>query len=366
MPGVFVLALGFQLYYQLGHYSFLCLYQKKKDGSGQSPKPPVSIIIPARNEEENLRKFLPEILRQKYPDFEIIVVNDCSSDGTEAYLEKMAENNSPLRFLTIKEDIKYPHGKKFALTIGIKAAKNEILLFTDADCRPASERWIESVVEAYSPGNEIILGYGAYEKQKGFLNKLIRFDTFQTAVTYFSFAIKGQPYMGVGRNLSYHRSLFFRQKGFASHINLLSGDDDLFVKDASSKTNTGIVMQQESHTISIPKRTYSEWQIQKKRHLTTGPFYKSFIKFHLIMMPLSLIILYVSFAILLYLKVFPKMVLSLFALRFIIQFINFKKLTSLLNEKDLFWLSPFLELMVIFTGLQAHISNLFTKESKWK
>jgi glycosyltransferase involved in cell wall biosynthesis len=237
--------------------------------------PPISVIICAKNEDENLTEFLPRILKQDYPDFEVIVVNDCSWDNTENVIDEFARIFPNLRKATIKEDPYYKHGKKFAMLVGIKAAKNKHLLFTDADCYPASEQWIREMASGFTADKEIVLGYGAYEPQKGFLNKLIRYDAFMIAVQYFSSAIKNKPYMGVGRNLAYTSELFFKEKGFSKHYHIHSGDDDLFVNQAANEKNTNICLSKESVTYSKAKKTFRQWNIQKSRHLTTAPLYSA-------------------------------------------------------------------------------------------
>src|SRR5690606_17628256 len=153
---------------------------------------------------------------------------------TENVIDEFAKVFSNLRKVNIKEDEYYKHGKKFAMLVGIKAAKNNRLLFTDADCYRASNNWLREMVSGFSGKHEIILGYGAYIKQKGFLNKLIRFDTFMIAVQYLSAAVKHKAYMGVGRNLAYTKELFFKERAFSKHYHIVSGDDDLFVNGAAT------------------------------------------------------------------------------------------------------------------------------------
>ena len=168
-------------------------------------------------------------------------------------------------------------GKKFALTLGIKAAKYDYLLLTDADCYPRDKDWISSMAKHFF-NKTIVLGYGAYEKHKGLLNKLVRFDTFQVAMQYFSYALIGKTYMGVGRNLAYKKSLFFDNKGFATHLHLPSGDDDLFIKEVATYNNTAISIEYSSHTLSVPKMNWKSWIRQKSRHLSTGIYYKNYHK----------------------------------------------------------------------------------------
>ena len=226
---VFCFTILVLLWYYLYFFARVAFY-KEPTSLVSNPTSPVSVIICAKNEDHNLPEFLPLILSQDYPDFEVVVVDDCSSDNTPDVLREFEKKYKHLKVITVKEDKKHHHGKKFAVMVGIKGAKNEHLLFTDGDCKPVDNQWIKKMMRSFtSPNTEIVLGYSKYEKLPGFLNKLIRFDTFHIALQYLSFAKAGSPYMGVGRNLAYKKSLFFKHKGFATHYHIESGDDDLFI-----------------------------------------------------------------------------------------------------------------------------------------
>ncbi len=360
---VFVFALLVQLWYYLGFFSRLAFY-KKKDLSSNTP--PASIVICAKNEDDNLAEFLPLIFEQEYPNFEVVVVNDCSWDNTADFLKEFATKHSNLKIVTIKEDDTYSHGKKVALMMGIKGANNEHMLLTDADCRPNTKYWLRDMMQHFVAETEIVLGYGAYEKQKGFLNKIIRYDTFMIAVQFLSFALAGKTYMGTGRNLAYKKSLFFKMKGFASHYHIESGDDDLFVNEAATKQNSKIEVSVESHTISRVKKSFKSWFRQKRRHVTTFKFYNGGSKFRLLMISMSQYLFFSSFVAALVLQFQPIVVLSLFALRLLIQLIIFNKSMKQLGEKDLLLLAPFIEVILLCMYPMITISNMFIKKNKWK
>ena len=251
LVGILLFSALIQILYYIFIYGKLFFYKRKIP---RVSKKPVSVIICAKNEEENLKKFLPGILAQDYPEYEVIVVNDCSTDGTALLLAEFKEKYPHLYYTTIEPDRKFMHGKKLAISIGIKAAKSEWLLFTDADCQPVSKSWISRMQENFSDKRQIVLGYGGYFKRKTLLNLIIRYDTAFIAATYFSYALAGIPYMGVGRNLAYRKSLFFEKKGFGSHKKLLSGDDDLFVNKHGRKKNIRIEISRDSHTLSEPEK----------------------------------------------------------------------------------------------------------------
>ncbi len=330
-------------------------------------QPPVSIIICAKNEEENLRNFLPKILGQQYPVFEVIVVNDCSHDNTELLLVELKSRYKHLKSTLIKEDAKFSHGKKLALTIGIKAASYEHLLLTDADCEPASENWLALMQRNFTKEKSIVLGYGGYFREKGLLNNLIRYETMFIGMQYLAFAKAGLPYMGVGRNLAYKREIFFKNKGYASHLHLMSGDDDLFIQQAASSKNTTVEYSAEAQTRSIPKSSFSSWFRQKQRHLTTGLHYKGKIKFLIALEIITRYTLPGAFIYLLLNHFFINYLISLFAFRYLVFLIIIKLTMRNLNEKNLFLPSLIYDIFIPFINIAAIITNFaHSKKNKWR
>jgi poly-beta-1,6-N-acetyl-D-glucosamine synthase len=328
---------------------------------------PVSIIICARNELENLKLYLPLILEQEYSTFEVVVVNDCSSDNSQDWLEKMQAIYPHLKVSHIKEDEKFSHGKKLALTVGIKAASYEWLLLTDADCKPESEFWLASMLSKFNIDNEIVLGYGGYFSGKGFLNRLIRFDTFFIALQYLGFALCKIPYMGVGRNLAYKKSLFIKNKGFASHAHIQSGDDDLFINEVANSRNTTVEISVDAHTRSIPKETFAQWVIQKRRHFSTGNRYKFVHKFLLGLEIFCRLLFYLGIILLLSNHNLLFIGLGLFFIRLLIQLLVYAKALKKLNEKKLLLFSFIFDIILPLINIFLYTVNSFnTKQHKWK
>lgn len=266
------------LYYYYRFWLAAIRYQDT-DSAFNNIQQPVSVIVAARNEAQNLASFLPALLTQAYPDFEIIVVNDCSYDESADVLKALQAQYPHLKVLTIEEQPKYPTGKKFALTLGIKAAKHEVLLFTDADCQPNSKFWIDKMQRQYMGKTEIVLGRVQQEVKPGLLNALIRYDSLYTSIQFFGHAIVRRAYMGSGGNLSYLRTLFFFHKGFVSHIKHHSGDDSLFVNAAATTANVRISLDPDSFVTTTPKVSWKALFRQKSRHLSSSKFYKSVDKF---------------------------------------------------------------------------------------
>lgn len=236
------------------------------------PPQPVSVIICAWNEADNLRENLPHFLAQDYPCFELIVVNDNSSDKTLKILLDFQKEHPKLRLVNVIVDT--PSGKKAALAKGIAAAQYEVLLLSDADCYPRSSMWVEHTQAFIRDGVDISLGYSPYLRGKGILNAFIRFESLYTAYQYFSSAFMGLPYMGVGRNLAYRKCLFVRANGFDRHSHVVSGDDDLFINQVATRTNTFCNLSHSAFVYSRPQESWEGYYHQKTRHLSAGVHYR--------------------------------------------------------------------------------------------
>ncbi len=331
---IFCVITAVQVFYYLWFFQRLAFFRKASKEKSQHH--PVSVIICARDEAPNLAANLPGALVQTYPStHEVIVVNHNSQDDTRYLLEEFKKTFKGLHIVNLEYEAKGIPGKKYPLSMGIKEAKHEVVLLTDTDCVPASEYWIEKMQDGYDEGIQVVLGYSPYQKRPGLLNKLIRFETFHSALQYLSYALAGQPYMGVGRNLSYKKELFFKNKGFSSVNHLPGGDDDLFINQVANGSNTRIVVDPDAFTLSEPKKTFREWVKQKNRHHSTGKFYRGKQQWMLGIYSVTHFLFYPAFIIsLIY---FPwTWTLSVFGLRFLIQGIVYFKTMKKLNEIDLF------------------------------
>ncbi len=361
---VFVLI---QLYFYL--FFYLRVVRKRFNPLPEADElyPPVSVVICARNEEENLQHFLPKVLEQDYPDFEVIVVNDCSSDNSDLVLESLQKKYPRLKVTTIKEDEKFTHAKKLALTVGIKAAKHEWLVLTDADCFPKSNKWLRHMASNFTEGIEVVLGYGGYLSEKGLLNKLIRLDTLHIALNYLGWALAKRPYMGVGRNLAYKKSVFFRNKGFANHAGIESGDDDLFVMEVANQYNTAVEYRRDAHTLSVPRKSYSSWLRQKRRHLSTSKLYRTGLKTGLSIEPFSRAAVYLTFVGLMVFKVFPYITLSVLLVYLISKHTVLALAAKRFDEGKLvhviFWWDIY---SLYFYAKLLTLNRITRKQQKWK
>ena len=329
---------------------------------------PISVIICAKNEAKNLAENLPFIAKQNYPSFEIVLVDDFSTDNSLEIMEQFQRNfsskNCTITITSPNKNLR--EGKKNALSAGIKTAKHEYLLLTDADCKPNSEFWISSLSENFSNEKAIVLGYGAYQKiENSFLNKIIRFETLLTALQYFSYANIGKAYMGVGRNIAYKKEQFVKINGFEKHENILSGDDDLFINEIATKTNVVTCLSANSFTISKPETVFKNWIKQKRRHITTANYYKPNHQILLGLFYLSQISFWILACTLLILSIYPAATIILIVLRFILWYATILKSANQLQEKDLIRYAPLYEFSIIFIQLYLFIRNLISAPKNW-
>lgn len=368
-----LIAFGIQLYYYLCYFmGIICQKRRIKKGKVHfdESRPAVSVIICSRDEEENLRKYLPLFLSQDYPDYEVVVVDDGSYDNTEDYLAWMTTQHPNLKTSFVPKETKSISTKKLGLTIGIKAAKNDLLLFTDADCMPEGNKWITNMVRNFQAETEFVLGYGGYLKRKGFLNKLIKYDTLFIGIQYLGMAMARRPYMGVGRNMAYRKETFFNLKGFATTLNLMSGDDDLMVQRGANKTNTEVEISAESVTWSEPKKTFKQWYAQKERHLSVSGHYKSESKLRLAVEPVSRALFYASIILTAVFGNWISVAVAgfFFLVRwFLLQMVIINKSAKQLGEQRFYFTIPLFD---IFLPLVTLYILIFEKKSrdriKWK
>ena len=290
--GLFCTIVLVQLYYILFVFTRLLFRQQP-----EPPKsyPAVTVVVCAHNELENLHELLPMLNEQDYPKYEVIVMNDRSWDGTEEFAETEAKTLEKIRFFHIEQEYDHVTPKKYAITTAVRNAKYDIVLLTDADCRPTTDQWIKGMVSHLTSDKDVVLGFSPYQKNSGFLNRLIRFETFYVAVQYLSLALAGKPYMGVGRNMMYRKALFLQNKGFYTHLRVVGGDDDLLINEVANRQNTAICIEPDTFTVSEPKKTWSSWYLQKKRHLSVSKYYKPANKARLALLSATHVLTWVFF-----------------------------------------------------------------------
>lgn len=325
--------------------------------------PPVSVIICARNESENLRDFLPAVLEQDYPQFEVIVINDGSTDESEELLSRLDADHPHLYHSFTPENSRYISHKKLALTLGVKASKYDWLVFTEANCYPASKDWLQLMARNFTPDTEIVLGYSGYERGKGWEHKRIAFDALFTSMRYLGLAIAKRPYMGIGRNMAYRRELFFQQKGYSAHLNLQRGDDDLFINQIANNKNTRVETSVDATVRMRPVVYKKDWREEKISYMATSQRYKGFQRSLLGFETFSRLLLYAASAACITIGVLKEdWILAGIAglvllLRFIVQAMVVNKTAKSLGEQRRYYLT--LPIFDILHPLQSLTFKIF-------
>ena len=360
---IFGICLVIQLLYHWGLFSKVAFHKDKHRAKPDDDLEPVSIVLCARDAYEYLIELIPVLLNQDYPDFEVVIVNDCSDDETEEYLKDLERKEPRIKPVQLKQHLNFFNGKKFPLSMGIKSAQNDLIVLTDCNCMPTTNQWLRSVVNCYGKNTEVVIGYSPFMRKKGLLNHLMRFDALQNAMLYLSSALNGHPYMGIGKNLSYRKDLFYRNKGFTSHYTTTVGDDDLFVSQVANKKNTEVLIDADDAILTTPPRSFHLWMRQKGSRYSTVAQYSNRARLMLSLFYSSQFFFYASFIALMCLSpafaitngaVFYIPILAfLFLLRFGTQMIIYHKSSKRLGEKGL------LPGLVAYDFLFAFLSPLF-------
>ncbi len=279
LGGILLLCFLIQLFFWLFFYKRPYSYQKKREEISVPDEalPPISVIVTSKNSAEELARNLPFIIEQDYPDFEVIVVNRGSTDDTDMVLKAAEQKYSRLYHTYVPAEADGVNEKKLALTLGIKAAKNDYLLFTEAYCKPCSEHWIKEYGKEFTQGKEVVLGFSRLEiSRKTGLRGFMLYDNLIHHLKFLSMAILRKPFMGIGRNLGYKKELFFKYKGYSPILNLEGGEDDLYINRIAPKKKTGVVLSRESLTETDSVKHFSTWRTLKSGYLYSKQYYKGF------------------------------------------------------------------------------------------
>jgi cellulose synthase/poly-beta-1,6-N-acetylglucosamine synthase-like glycosyltransferase len=363
----FFAVIGVQVIYLLTFITAFSKLKKRQKLSASSPSPvPVSIVVCAHDEEENLKELIPLLLQQKYDEFEVIIVDDRSNDSTFDLLLEETKKDHRLRMVHVNRTPPHVNSKKYSITLGIKAAKYEWILLTDADCRPQGDQWIRSMSQQFSTETQFVIGYSPYQEQPGFLNSFIRFETLLTAIQYVAFAVLKNPYMGVGRNLAYRRSLFLEKKGFNHFLPVTGGDDDLFVNEHARGKNTQVVVGAEALMYSRPHQSWGGFFRQKKRHLSVGKLYRFKHKLLLGIFVISWLLTWFMGIPLMILSPFKYYLMGAFAVRIILLAVTIHIAVKQFGHQFKTWLVPFLDFIFSFYYLTTGLVTLVSKKVRWK
>ncbi|MDR3141609.1 MAG: glycosyltransferase [Tannerellaceae bacterium] len=364
--GVIVLLIVQLSYYAISYnrpYKKMKMRAADKNREAETT-PPVSVIVYTRNESYNLKKYLPSLLSQDYPSYEVIVINDGSTDESDDVLKLFEHDYKHLYHTFIPQESKYLSRRKLSLTLGIKAAKNDVLLFTEADCRPISKDWIRAMAQNYTSDTNLVLGFCAYTEGIGFLHKLISYDNLINGLEYLSSALKNNPFGGNGKNLSYRRRLFFEHKGFSKSLSLHAGDDDLFVNETADSLNTQVEYSKRSITKMAPVERFVIWKNMKISRAATQRRYKGrqSLFYRMEKAASLLFLLAVSASIVLGLAgnlVVSGIALASYIVLFTTKAVVLKRSAAMLQQKMSIALLPLLEIIQPLFDLYIYVYRVF-------
>ena len=360
---IFLVATVIQLLYHVLIFIRIWFYKEPEHINYK----PVSVVVSSKNQLNHIRSNLIHFLNQDYPEFEIIVINDASSDGTDDYLEELEKKYGHLKVVTntIQENDRFNKGKKFGITLAIKSATHDTLLFSDADSYPSSNQWIKKMQASFCSKKQIVLAYSRLEKRKGFLNRLLRYESLYEGLLSFSCTLCGFPLLAQRRNLGYDRALFFSINGFFSHLNLSRGEAKLFVDEASNSRNTNVCLSPEGMTLSNKQKSYLEWFSDKRSyfHLAKRLRFSSLLLLGINFF--SQFSFWLLFPVLLIYQINPQLVLLAFTLRFCLQYIVYWKMCKFTNEYRLLWFLPFYEISLMLIHFILSLSTFIKKVHDW-
>lgn len=261
------------LYYLVFYGRFV--FRKEKKHVLSEDFPPISIIIVAHDEAHHLIKSLPELLTQDYPNYEVVLVNDNSTDETPQLAIEMRNKYHNLHYVNMTSSVSTIEGKKFPMAIGIQAAQNDVVLLTGPSCQPSSPYWLRQVAGRFVRRTRVVLGHASYEKRPGFFNKLLHYDALETSIIAFSYTICGMPVMADGRNLAYNKDIFFKNKEkYFRHSQLPFGEDCIFINEAVKHDVCNVVASPEAVMEQYPIE-FSKWFQLKQFALISRSFYKT-------------------------------------------------------------------------------------------
>lgn len=242
-----------------------------------SDLPSVSVVVYAHAEEaENLPNLLPALLAQDYPCYEVIVVNDAVSFEMQNAIALYECEYSNVYQTSVPETVYNVSRKKLGITLGVKAAKNDVIVLIESNCKPQGNSWLMSMARNFVPGIDVVLGYtrmvdNSGKKQSGFQ----AFNRALFAIRYLAYAIIGKPYMGVGSNMAYRKEVFFANKGFSATLNLHYGDDDLLINEIAHGRNTRVEIAPESIVESRHDNVKEAWDESRMKYGFTSKYLRT-------------------------------------------------------------------------------------------
>lgn len=282
--GILFLFFCIQLYYYTYYYSASIRHNKKVNKAGieyTNKLPGISVVISAQDDGYYLENILPNILKQDYPKYEVIVVNDGSCDDTVDILNKMQQEHKNLKTSFLPRDAKFKSRRKICIAIAIKSAENDIIVLTSSDCKPKDDQWLKSIGQNYTTGNELVLGASRRENTEGRLGNLSDFDNLFTTMEYTGYALCKKTFRGTINNMAFSRKAYNDVKGYSRHLNLESGEEDLFVQDVAKECEVKIEERPSAILVRDKEITSKVFRMEHEQRMENRKLYPFNIRFNI-------------------------------------------------------------------------------------
>ncbi|CAM1358629.1 Glycosyl transferase family 2 [Tenacibaculum sediminilitoris] len=359
----FVVVTAIQVLYYLFFLTFA--YGQNKIKINTDVNIPVSVIVYVKNNADVLIDSIQNLTKQKYSSFEIVLVNNASSDNSLDIIETLQKKHSNIKVVNVENTEAFWGNKKYALTLGVKAATHEHLLFTEINSKALSKNWIHEIASNFSQENTIVIGYQKLKRKKNsFSNLLIRFNHLLRTIQSLSFVKFRNPYNATNHNFAYTKSVFFKVNGYINHLNTFIGEADLFLKDAATTNNTTYSIKLDSFVVSNKHLSFKEWFYSQKQTSILFSLYKLKPRFFLRLFTLTKLLFYL---LAIYTTILNwKLSLPFIISYFLIQYVVLGKSASKLHEKNIILLLPFLDICLVLLQISIFISNQISKPTHWK
>ena len=358
---IFIAIVVVQLFYYLGVFSS---FSFSKQNENNPKRIPISVIVYARNQAEEVKRLLPNLINQNYHDYELVLLDNASSDDTLYIFKEYAQLFPNIRLCQVDNNEAFWNNKKYAQTLAIKASKNEYLLFIDAEENIDSEYWIMAMASNFTLNKTIILGPEMYKKTKGFFNKIIRFDTVFAQLHSFSWTNYGAPFSYFSKNIGYKKEEFYKVNGYITHMNNRLGEREFFLNEASKSKNTTFTITKNAFVYLEPILKLKDWKLKKREDEMILSSLNFSTRFKVRFFNTSQFLFFIFAITLLSLQIEWIITSILIAFRYLVSWIVVGKTTSKFQQKDLIWLFPILEIHRTFNQVKYSISNIFRKKIK--
>ena len=346
-------------------FFLLFSFSKEKQINNSKEKLPVSVILYTKNNEQIIEESFSKLINQTYPNFEVVIIDNASSDETPTILEELAVKFSNLKIVTVENNEAFWSNKKYALTLGVKAATHEHIIFTEVDSTPVSNNWLNSMAQKFSEEKEIIIGYTKYENKRfSFFGLLVRFEHLLHHILAFTNNKFGSAFNASEKNFGYTKSSFFKAKGYINHLKIQASHSDLFLKDATTKSNTTYTVKPTSFMVKSLPDSFSEWFNNLQLKSFNKKYYKAKHQLIINLFSFSRVLFYPLAIILAILN--WKLIIPFIASYYVLFYLVVGKSAQKLKERQLIYFLPIIDIFIVCIQFSIFITNRISKPTVWK